>query len=287
MEGSTLGVTKPVTWLLFFWPWVVVGILWSLAGVQGGQLDFEVPKLALVPWLESRVTYLLLHLFTIVPVFLLSFDRKVHYYTRWRHLVPATLVVGILFIAWDAFFSYTGVWGFNKEYLTGGSLLRLPWEEWMFFVTVPFGSLFVYECLNAYFPGDPLRGLDKPITLGLAFGLLAIGAVYFEKMYTSTTFVLAGGFMLFHFFTIPNTYRTLFYRAFIVILVPFLIINGVLTGGLTARPVVVYNPDEFIGLRLVSIPLEDAVFGFLNLFGILSLYFWFIEKGQTKAKINN
>lgn len=287
MEGSTLGVTKPVTWLLFFWPWVVVGILWSLAGVQGGQLDFEVPKLALVPWLESRFTYLLLHLFTIVPVFLLSFDRKVHYYTRWRHLVPATLVVGILFIAWDAFFSYTGVWGFNKEYLTGGSLLRLPWEEWMFFVTVPFGSLFVYECLNAYFPGDPLRGLDKPITLGLAFGLLAIGAVYFEKMYTSTTFVLAGGFMLFHFFTIPNTYRTLFYRAFIVILVPFLIINGVLTGGLTARPVVVYNPDEFIGLRLVSIPLEDAVFGFLNLFGILSLYFWFIEKGQTKAKINN
>ena len=287
MEGSTLGVTKPVTWLLFFWPWVVVGILWSLAGVQGGQLDFEVPKLALVPWLESRFTYLLLHLFTIVPVFLLSFDRKVHYYTRWRHLVPATLVVGILFIAWDAFFSYTGVWGFNKEYLTGGSLLRLPWEEWMFFVTVPFGSLFVYECLNAYFPGDPLRGLDKPITLGLAFGLLAIGAVYFEKMYTSTTFVLAGGFMLFHFFTIPNTYRTLFYRAFIVILVPFLIIKGVLTGGLTARPVVVYNPDEFIGLRLVSIPLEDAVFGFLNLFGILSLYFWFIEKGQTKAKINN
>ncbi|MBP9872601.1 MAG: lycopene cyclase domain-containing protein [Haliscomenobacter sp.] len=281
MEERTRGLTKPVIGLLFLWPWVAVGILWSLDSVQGGQLDFEVPKLALVPWLESRFTYLFLHLFTIVPVFLLSFDRKVHYYTRWRHLAPATLVVGMLFIAWDAFFSYKGVWGFNEEYLTGGAFLRLPWEEWMFFVTVPFGSLFVYECLNAYFPGDPLRGLDKPITLGLAIGLLAVGGVHFEKMYTSTTFILAGGFMLFHFLMIPNTYRTLFYRAFLVILVPFVMINGVLTGGLTARPVVVYNPDEFLGLRLVSIPLEDAVFGFLNLFGILSLYFLFM--GKRKA----
>ncbi len=283
MKGNAPTLAKPVFWLLLLWPFFAVSILWSLDTVQSGQLDFEVQRFAQVSWLESRFTYFFLHLFTIVPVFFLSFDKKVHYYTRWRRLAPAILAIGTIFIVWDAFFSYKGVWGFNKEYLTGGAFLNLPWEEWIFFVTVPFGSMFIFECLNAYFPRDPLRNLDKPITLGLAACLLLLGGVYIERMYTSTTFILTGGFLLFHFFAIANTYRTLFYRAFLVVLIPFLMINGVLTGGFTNRPVVVYNPDEFIGLRVVSIPLEDAVFGFLNLLGILTLYYLFFAKEARKA----
>jgi lycopene cyclase domain-containing protein len=265
---------------LFFllWPVLVVGILWSLDSVTHGLLDFSTRKWIDIPFLEASWAYAVLHVFTIVPVFALSFDKKVHYYAFWPRLFPAILIMGALFIIWDAFFGYVGVWGFNSRYLLGGRLLGLPWEEWLFFVTVPFGSFFIYACLNAYFPGDPFARFDKSITLFLVALLLFLGIIYVERLYTATTFLLTGGFLMFHYIYVPNTFRTLFYRAYLLILIPFLLVNGVLTGACITSPVVVYNPEEFMGFRIISIPVEDAVYGFLLLFGTVHLYQHFGKK---------
>ncbi len=265
---------------LFFllWPFIVVGILWSLDEVTRGLLDFSSRKWLEIPALEASWTYAILHICTIVPVFALSFDKKVHYYTLWRRLFPAIWIMGALFIVWDAFFGYAGVWGFNDRYLLGGRLLGLPWEEWLFFITVPFGSFFIYACLNTYFPGDPFLRFDREITLSLVAVLLVLGTVYIDRLYTASTFILSGGFLLFHYIYVPNTFRTQFYRSYLVILIPFLLVNGVLTGACTAAPVVVYNPQEFMGIRIVSIPVEDAVYGFLLLFGTVHLYHRFGKK---------
>jgi len=167
-----------------------------------------------------------------------------------------------------------GVWGFNGYYVTGLNIVYLPWEELLFFVTVPFASIFIYECLNAYFPGDPLARWDKPITLGLIIGCFILGLLYISKAYSSTTFILTGGFMLYHWYYVPNTYRTRFYRAFLVILIPFLLVDGVLTGGFTKEPIVLYNPEEYMGIRILSVPFEDAVYGFLLLFGVCYWLEW-------------
>lgn len=262
---------------LFFllWPGLVVGILWSLGNVTPGLLDFSTRNCIDVQFLEGPWAYAVLHICTIVPVFMLSFDKKVHYYTLWPRLLPAILIMAVLFVAWDAFFGYKGVWGFNSHYLLGGELLGLPWEEWLFFATVPFGSFFIYACLNAYFPGDPFAQFDSKITLFLVVVLLLLGILYVERLYTATTFFLTGGFLLFHYLYVPNTFRTHFYRAYLLILIPFLLVNGVLTGACTMSPVVVYNPEEFIGFRIISIPVEDAVYGFLLLFGTVHLYHHF------------
>jgi hypothetical protein len=48
----------------------------------------------------------------------------------------------------------------------------------------------------------------------------------------------------------------------------------VLTGGFLAEPIIVYNPAEFMNLRIVSIPVEDAVYGFLHLFGVCYWIEW-------------
>lgn len=261
-------------WPLLLGPYVVVTLLWIFSAVASEALVDQVPKLTELTLLETRWAYAYLHVFSFVPVFLLSFDRKVHYYTSWIYLLPAILIMGGFFIAWDVYKTLAGVWGFNEGYISGWRLIYLPWEEWMFFLTVPFASIFIYECLNAYFPGDPLAKWDKIITLSLIVISFILGTWHWDKAYTSTTFILTGGFLLYHWLYVANTYRTRFYRAYLIILIPFLLVDGALTGSFSSAPVVLYNPAEFMGIRIVSIPLEDAVYGFLLLFGVCYWLEW-------------
>lgn len=259
-------------------PVVLVILLWLTDIVRPDFLLKQVPEVAHWSFLETSWSYAYLHIFTFMPVFLLSFDRNVHYYTRWKYLFPAILIVGLIFILWDVFFTVKGVWGFNESYLLGVSFLHLPVEEWLFFVTVPFACVFIYECLNYYVRKDILLSVEGWITPVLIILFLVTGILYWGHMYTATTFLLSGAFLLFHFLVWKNTYRSRFYLAYLVSLLPFLLVNGVLTGGYTSEPIVIYNPEEYLGIRVTSVPLDDAIYGFLLLLGVITLYEYFSEK---------
>jgi lycopene cyclase domain-containing protein len=258
--------------LVFFIPWALVGWQWATDYVQPGNLVYEVPSVRLLPFLETPMAYFYLHIFTFIPVFALSFDRNVHYYKKWKPLLPAIIIVGLFFIGWDVFFTIQGVWGFNENYFTGRTLFQLPVEEWLFFLTVPFACVFIYECLNFYLKKDLLANAEKWLTPLMIVLFLAIGLLYWGNLYTSTTFLLTGGFLLFHYLFLDGHYRSRFYLSYLVALIPFLIVNGVLTGGYTQQPVVIYNPEEYLGIRITSVPLDDAVYGFLLIFGVVTLF---------------
>ena len=262
-------------WVLFLWPFVATGMLWLSDPASLSNLDYSVEGIGRLSLLETKWAYSYIHLFAFVPVFLLSFDTRVRYCAYWRTLFPAIGIMAVLFIVWDAYFGYAGVWGFNDVYTTGLRWLGLPWEEWMFFITVPFASFFIYACLNTYFPTDPLKVYDKWISLGLVSVLLLSALWYLDRLYTASTFILTGGLLLYNYIYIPNTYRTLFFRAYLIILIPFLLCNGILTGVVTQGPIVVYNPQEFMGLRITTIPLEDSAYGFLLLLGVVSFQEFF------------
>ena len=87
---------------------------------------------------------------TVLFPFILSFDKKVAFYKNFKFLFPAILITGIFFLIWDQWFTDMNVWGFNSLHLTGYFIGDIPIEEVMFFVTVPYACLFIYECLIAY-----------------------------------------------------------------------------------------------------------------------------------------
>ena len=58
----------------------------------------------------------------------------------------------------------------------------------------------------------------------------------------------------------------------------FIPVNGVLTGYGLENPIVNYNPKDIIGIRLLTIPIEDIGFGF-GLF-LLNIYLFVIIKLQ-------
>lgn len=208
----------------------------------------------------------------------LSFDSKVRFYTKWRFLFPALVLTLTVFIPWDILFTVNGVWGFNDLHLTGIRILYLPVEEWLFFLVVPYASIFIYESLNVWFEKDILAPYTRNITLVLASVLMVAGLLFIPRWYTSVTFLFSGMFLLFLQFIVKASYLGYFYRSYLVILFPFFAVNGILTGTLIEQEVVWYNNAHNMGIRLLTIPVEDLVYGMLLILTNVALFEFFRRK---------
>lgn len=211
--------------------------------------------------------YLLLNLGSISFPLVRSFEPRVHYVGYWRHLFPAMLLTGSLFIAMDIWFTAQGVWAFNPEYLVGITIINLPIEEWMFFVAIPFASVFIYACVGYFFKEDVWRGISYPVGFLLAALLLIVAIWNYDKTYTFWKLGLAGLTILIHFFMYKDRLFGRFLVSWLFIMIPFFLVNGVLT----YLPVVTYNDGENLGIRyadltgiaFLNIPVEDTFYGFM------------------------
>ncbi len=221
--------------------------------------------------METKYLYLLINVLVILPPLLLSFDRKVAFYQRWKQLWPAIIAMLIPFVLWDIWFTGRGIWGFNEAYLMGITLINLPIEEWLFFITIPYASIFVYDCVKIYFPAWIWRGRGRIIGLVLAFALLVIAALNVERLYTSITFAsLATALIVLNRLKAPYLGR--FFASYVIVLVPFFIVNGILTGSGLQEQVVWYNDAYNLGIRLWTIPIEDTFYGMLLILGGVAIY---------------
>lgn len=189
------------------------------------------------------------------------------------------LIPALFFLVWDELFTRIGVWSFNENYITGFKIGSLPVEEILFFVTVPYCCVFVYECIKIYFPKLTHLQANKAITLFLLILFLSSGLIHSDKYYTATTFLFNAAFLL--LFLIFRKWfgsfnLVLFLIAYAICLIPFFIVNGFLT----ALPVVQYNDAENMGIRIFSflpwpmhnIPVEDTFYGMLLILMNVVLY---------------
>ncbi|MEX2484367.1 MAG: lycopene cyclase domain-containing protein [Brumimicrobium sp.] len=209
--------------------------------------------------------YLWINLLSFAGPFFLSFDKKVHFYTQWKTLIPSILIVGSAFIAWDIYYTQLGVWGFNEEHLSGIYVFNLPLEECLFFFTIPYACVFVYEVMRAYFP--KYRPVNFSYYFSLVFTLSAfILSIYFVDQHYTFYGVLTAGIInwIIYFGFTPKWYPY-FITSFVAVMIPFLIVNGVLTGAITTEPVVWYNQSEISGIRIYTIPIEDVYYNFMML----------------------
>lgn len=214
--------------------------------------------------------YLFLDAFTILGPLLLSFDKKVAFHKDWKFLLPALSVVSIFYLIWDVWFTKIGIWEFNFKYLLGPSLFNLPIEEFGFFIVVPYACLFIYRCLQAYFPklALPTQGLFYGTLL---FALL-VTIVFWSKLYTTVTFgLIVISLIGIRVSSIWNTFTTYFnhlWLAWIISMIPMFYVNGKLTG----LPVLIYNNAENMSVRIGTIPLEDFFYNFLYILWMVIIF---------------
>lgn len=213
-----------------------------------------------------KALYLILLLASFSIPFTYSFEKKMHFIKHWKAVFSAITIVAIVYIIWDIIFTKIGVWGFNSDYHLGINIFQLPLEEVLFFICIPYASIFIHYSLQYFFPNAKLPNkFVVPFTWLLIALLVVLIAMNMGKLYTQ----INGGFLVFALLLgLLDKNNTLhcFYISYLVILIPFAIVNGILTGSFIDEPVVWYNNAENLGIRVFTIPVEDFGYAFSMLY---------------------
>ncbi|MBB6111717.1 lycopene cyclase domain-containing protein [Mucilaginibacter lappiensis] len=223
-----------------------------------------------------KYTYLLINILTVFFPVILSFDKKVHFYKSWKFIWPGMAITGLFFLFWDVLFTVKGLWSFNPHYIIGINLSGLPLEEILFFITVPFACIFIYTCLNHYIKWQLDNRLTSIIN-SLIIMLSILGLIFYhDRLYTEVTFGLLLVLIPLLQYVFKVRWLNRFYLAYLVALIPFYIVNGILT----SIPVVIYNNSENMGKRIGTIPVEDHFYLIILLLMNIGFFEYFKTKNQ-------
>jgi len=226
-----------------------------------------------------KFLYLWLNLGSFIIPFIFSFHPRLNFYKKWKSLILGIIVMMAIFIPWDIIFTDNGFWGFNPAYLTGYYLLGLPVEEWLFFICIPYACIFTHYALLEISPKFRFgQRTTHVIYISLITVLIIVLWYFYDRWYTLLSFV----FCLLILAIVYNTRKQLlrsFFATYLVILIPFLIVNGVLTGTGIEDQVVWYNDNENLGKRILTIPVEDSIYNLGMLLTVL-----FVTELSVKVK---
>lgn len=216
--------------------------------------------------------YLLVNFFTISIPLLFSFHPRIRFYRYWPAFFVAAVLVAVPFLVWDSLFTRAGVWGFNQTYVSGSYLFNLPLEEVLFFVCIPFSCVFTYFCLDRFLRLSWDSHTERIFCLLFSLALIMAGVIFWEKSYTALTFLSLGVLCLLLKFGLRIDWFGKAVSVYGILLLPFLIVNGILTGTGLEEPIVWYDNSENLGLRIFTIPVEDTFYGFELV--LLNIYFF-------------
>lgn len=209
-----------------------------------------------------QYTYLAINFFTIIICFIFSFHPKIKFHRHFKVFLLSSIIVALFFIAWDVWFTANGVWWFNDKYLIGKRLFGLPIEELLFFICIPFSCVFTYFCLDKFFKLDWKPSIQKVFVIISIISCLILAIIFRDKIYSFVTFLTTAITLIILYFVLKVKWIGKASFIYLVLMPGFLAVNGILTGTGLDSPIVNYSPKDFIGFRILTIPIEDTVYGY-------------------------
>lgn len=227
-------------------------------------------------------TYALILFFTVIICFVASFDKRLLFNRHFGAFIKAAIIVAIPFIIWDVWFTAKGVWWFNTNYTLGVIISGLPLEEWLFFICIPFSCVFTYYCLDKFYKMEWLSGFNNLVVFVSVIVCSVVALLHYDKIYTLVTAVATISTLVYLHFIVRAEWISKASFVFTILMLGFFPVNGVLTGFGLESPIVNYNPGDFLGIRMITIPIEDAVYGYSQF--LLVLYFFkLFSKNKIEA----
>lgn len=206
--------------------------------------------------------YLWLNIGSLAIPFLYSFHPKLKLYKKWKFIFPSILLMMLIFIPWDIVFTEYGFWGFNPMYLNGLYIVNLPLEEWLFFICIPYACIFTHYALLYYFPNWKLsEKTTTSISYILIAAMLLLIVLFYERWYPLINYSY-GVILILLVLKYRKDLLQQYFLTFLIMLIPFFIVNGILTGSFIEEQVVWYDNTQNLGVRMFTIPVEDSIYAF-------------------------
>ena len=206
--------------------------------------------------------YLIILISSIFVPFIFTFHKRLKFHHHFKFLAFGLILMLFIFIPWDIWFTEMGIWGFNEYYISGLYFFNLPLEECLFFICIPFCCIFTYHVVWTLSVDKSFKSM-KNTSFILSIILFFAGVFWMDKLYTFYTFIGLSIVLLIAPFIVN---MKIFFKAFFILLIPFFIVNGLLTGSFIENQIVWYNDNHNLGIRLFTIPIEDV---FYNCFMLL------------------
>lgn len=214
-----------------------------------------------------KYLYLILNIGSVIVPLLFSFESKIKFASRWKYSLPAILLTALVFLIWDHVFTIKGIWSFNESFVSGIFLSSMPIEEWLFFLCIPYACLFTYDALGHYLPKGFSLKSSKIFLIALFFALVYLLIANYDLIYTAVVCIFSLSVITYNLIS-AKPYLGKFLLAYFITLIPFFIVNGILT----SMPVVQYNDLENLGIRIHTIPVEDLLYWFSLFLMNVTLY---------------
>ncbi len=196
--------------------------------------------------------------------------------------IPSLISIGlsaIIFIIWDQLVTDL-FWSFNKKYILGLFIGKLPVEEMLFFLTVPYACLLLWVNIKSIWKHE--EKVKHNLYLSFLILCSTAGTVYFGllgRWYTGIIFALVCPLILLDIILHTSLFHSVAYRKFVLVVI---ILTGIWNGYLTFRPIVIYYSTYKSGLQIGTIPAEDFLYGVL----LISLVVIIYEFISNKTHIN-
>ncbi len=223
--------------------------------------------------LKSYTFLIILILVFIVPLFYII-SGKYDFRKKLRYGIPAILISGFIFLLWDIRFTEVGVWSYDADYTLGISQKGLPLEQWLFYLVFSCTSLLVYEAIKTRFRTLDLNNIFVAIGLLMVIVFAIIAYMYRVRVYTFFCFLFTA--VYFGYTIFRNQFKsclTHFFLSYLVMLVPYFLLNGILTWNMAIE----YHQEQVLNVWILMMPVENLVFLFLLLLINTTVYEYLSE----------
>lgn len=213
------------------------------------------------------LTFSAFALFILVRIFL-----KIQLAKLWRGIFFGLAVMLFILIPWEVWFSYRQIWGWSESKLFGVFVATVPMEEVLWFVAMALLFVAIYEWLGKR-PADVIKqGYPKRLTAVLSFGFFLCAIVFAGHIYTFAVASFAAVFLVWHLLIARADYIARFYLAFVIYLLPLLVLDIMRTGSFSDEPTIWYKSSDVMGLYLFKVPLENIAMYFFLMLVFITAY---------------
>lgn len=227
-----------------------------------------------------KYEYLIFNIIVISGPLFFGSLKRFFFLNYLKEALVSIVISAIPFIIWDMAVTNRH-WFFAEQYTMGIRFFGLPFEEILFFFTVPFACLFTWQMVKKYFISssytsnhinsiaDNFFSNKTIIFLVILFLIISIFSFFNGLEYTSLSALFFSISILFDKYFGA---KIIFTKRFVVYFIFVSIFTVIFNGYLTWRPIVTYDEIYQIGFRIFTIPIEDFFFGYALLILATSLF---------------